>query len=893
MRRDRLDHELNEEIRAHLEMATRAGIERGLAPDEARAAALREFGNVPLIAQTTREMWPWLRLEQVFQDLRFGARILWHAPGLSAAAVVLIALVIGGNTTIYSMVNSLLVSPAPGVTAERLIVIKQLETGATLSDPFVSFPNYTDYARLSKTLAALAGWRDEPLTLTTDAGNYAVIGGMVTSNYFETLGIGLTHGRALQAGDEASHGGLVMVISDRLWHDRFGAAADVVGRGTIVNGMPVTIVGVAAPKFGGALRTPDEDVWLPIVAYYRAIGRPEVLTNRAQPAVLIAGRLASGASLSGARAELTTLLAQLHAAYPESFTTYSAQGGLVPIKNPRVRVSPYSSNALLPLADIAPRFLAVFSVITLVTLLIVSANVANLMLGRAVERQRDTAVRQSLGAPRTRLVRMFFAEGATLAVTAWVAACVFAWWTARGLLRLIEVRPGLLEDARPDWTFAAYAMLLALAATLAFSIGPGIRAWRLNALPFLKAGEHSVVSGRTRIASVLVVFQFAFSVLLVTSAGLAYRSMSMFDSDNVGFQSNSLLLVTVRAAGTRTSVSPQDSATDRDPAFARFERARERLAATSTVEAVTYARRVPGQYFAATVPVWRDNTTSAVQAFVRAVGPDYLRTLGLSAVAGRELTAEDRRGGRRTAVINRRLADELFAGGSPVGHTLKIGSQRAPVEIVGVAPDAQFDGPIYDHQPRFVLIAEQQLPGSAAIDLTFLIRHQGTVDAATPIVGRAISEVDASLPIVSISTMDTQLAEVTVFETFLMRLLVSFAAVSLLIAALGQYAVAMFNMRRRTREFGVRMALGASSPRLQSAVIREAFAIAVPGAVIGFALSAAVAVGLRSMLLGVTPVDPPTYIAVAALLMATSVAASIIPAWRTGRVNVIEALRQE
>jgi len=188
MKRNRLDHELNEEIRTHLEMATRAGIERGLSPDEARAAALREFGNVPLIAQTTREMWPWLRLEQVVQDLRFGARILWHAPGLSAAAVVLIALVIGGNTTIYSMVNSLLVSPAPGVTAERLVVIKQLETGATLSDPFVSFPYYTDYAHLSKSIAALAGWRDEPLTLTTDAGNYAVIGGLVTSNYFETLG---------------------------------------------------------------------------------------------------------------------------------------------------------------------------------------------------------------------------------------------------------------------------------------------------------------------------------------------------------------------------------------------------------------------------------------------------------------------------------------------------------------------------------------------------------------------------------------------------------------------------------------------------------------------------------------------------------------------------------
>lgn len=875
-------------------MAIRDGVERGLSPDEARAAALREFGNVPLIQQTTREVWSWTWLEQLLQDLRMGTRILWHAPGLSVTAIVLIALVIGGNTTIYSMVNSLLVSPAQGVTADRLVVVKHQQAEVMLTDPFISFPNYEDYSRLATTVTGLTGWSDERLTIRTDEGNYAVWGALVTPNFFDMFGIGIAQGRALRVEDDHGRTAVAAVISYRFWRDRLGAAADAIGRTLVVNRIPVTVVGVAAEGFDGVLRTPAfEDVWLPIRAFYRATGSAETLTHRSETVVVVAGRLADGASLAEAQAEFSTVLAQLYAAYPDQFTTIAPQGGRVPLQNPRVAVSRYSANALLPFADLAPRFLAVFSVVTLITLVIVSANVANLMLGRAVQRQRDTAVRQSLGAPRARIVRVLVAEGATLALVAWATASACAWWTAPTLLRALEPRPGLLDDARPDWTFVAYAMLLAVMSTLVFSMAPSLRVWRLDVLPLLKAGEQNVVAGRTRLASWLVVCQFAFSVLLVTSAGLTYRAMALFDSGDVGFARDNLLLVTVRAGTVGPFVSASRDQREVQEGYARLEQVRERVAQTAGIESVTYVRRIPGDYFNATWPVWRESPPVTAQAIVRPVGPGYLRTLGLAPIAGRDLTIADRQGSFRAAVINRQLAAELFGNESPLGRTIVFGARREAVEVVGVAPDARFDGPIHDPSPAYVFIAEQQLPGPSAIDPTYVVRYQGVLEAATARVTAAIREADASVAISATSTMNARLEEMGVLETFLTRLVIAFAAVSLLIATLGHYAVAAFNATRRTRDFGVRLALGASISQLRWFVFREALRLVLPALVIGFALSAAAATVFRAVLLNVSPLDPLTYLAVTALLTTASLATSLVPAWRAGRVNVIDVLRTE
>lgn len=879
-RKDR-DRRLAEEIASHLAMATRDRIERGESPDEARRAALREFGNVPLVAQTTRDMWAWVRLEQLLQDLRFGVRILWHAPGLSLTAVLLVALVVGGNTTVFSVVRGVLTSPARGVLGERLVTIKHTEPGRMLSDPYVSFPNYRDYATQSTTVRGLTGWADERLTVGVASGSFAYFGALVTTNYFETLGVPMAAGRRFRAEDDQARDGLVAIVSDRFWRERLEGAPDPVGRPITVNGRAATVVGVTAAGFRGATLTPGEDLWLPLAPYYQAIGSSDVLQNRGQWLVLMAGQLAPEASLTDARAEFMAMANQLRAAYPAD------------LKNARTEVADYSAAALLPVAVMAPRFLAVFSVVTLLTLLIVSANVANLTLSRSVMRQRDTAVRQALGASRVRIIRMLVAEGVTVSAAAWVAASLVAWWTARLLVRVVEPQAGLLGELEPDWQVAAYAMVLAMVATVAFTTAPAVRTWRLQVLPWLRSGEPGVVQGRSRLSRVLVVMQLAFSVLLLTSAGLAYRSLSLLDSGRPGFDTDNLLLVTVRAGRAGAHVTAEPSPAEREAGFALSARMCERLGDLGDVASVSYARRVPNGNFIGTSPVRLDRETEPTPAIVRPVGPDYLRTLGLAPSAGREITTADRRGGTRVAVINQHLATALFGAQSPMGRTLLVGDRREPAEVVGVAPNALYDGPVHDERPRYLFLAQQQAAGDPPLDPTFFIRYRGSLESATAAASRTLAEVDPSVPIVAMSTMQARLESVTVLERMIATLLVVFALASLVVATLGLYAVAMFNMRRRTKDFGVRMAIGASAAQIQREVIREALRLTWRGLAVGFVLSVGAGVAARSVLFGVTPTDPGTYLAVFAILSAASIAASYLPAWRAARINVVEALRQE
>jgi predicted permease len=876
----RRDREIDEEIASHLAMATSDRIARGEPPDAARQAALREFGNVHLVTDATRRVWVSIAAEQCWQDLRFGVRVLWQAPAFCASAALLVALVVGANTTIYAMVRTILVSPPAGVTADRLVVVKRVPAGAWLADPFFSFPDFRDYARRATTVQDLTAWSDERLTLAADAGVHAVMGAVVTANFFDTFGVRLAAGRRFRADDDRAGAPLVAVVSDRLWREQFAAAPDLIGRALTISGRPATIVGIAEGRFGGALMTPTEDVWLPIAAFNGADADSR-LEQRGEPSVVVAGRLAPGASLAEARAEFAALTAQLQAAYPDA------------VKGARAQVRAYSGTALLPIADMASYFLAAFSIITLLTLVIVSANVANLMLGRSVERQRETAVRQSLGASKGRVLRLLVAEGAAIAVAAWLAACVLAWWTTRVTLSVIEPQPGLFDHLGPDWTLAATAMLLALTATVAFTVAPAVQTWRLPLLPLLKSGAQSVVGGRSRLSSGLVVLQLTFSVLLLTGAGLALRSLALLDSGDVGFDPQPMLLVTVRV-GHRTNVAgTPPTAAQQESERATIQRVRERLRDESSVTAVSYSRRVPGAYLLSTRPVGSPGVAETTPAFVRPVGPDYLASLGLAPALGRDIGAADGRGTTRVAVINRQLADDLWPGHSPLGRTLQLADRHEVFEVVGLAPNALFDGPVHDPRPHYVFVAQQQVTDPQLIDLTFFVRYRGTLESITPRIGRAIAEVDRSLPIVAMSTMQARLDGVTVLERQVTLLLFIFAGASLVVAAVGQYAVSAFNMRRRTRDFGVRMALGASGGQILRGVLNESLRLTAIGLALGWLLSAAAAALLGSRLFGITPTDPATYGGVFAVLALASLFASYLPARRAAGIDVVEALRQE
>lgn len=862
--------EIDEELAAHLQMATADRIDRGDDPERARLAATRELGNLQRIREDTRAIWTWTWLEHLWQDLGFGARILTTAPALSATAVILIALVIGGNTTVYSMVHGLLTKPARGVTADRLVVVGVVGRPGANN---LSYPDYHD-VKLARSFAALIAFGFERLTLGHDLGTYASLGLTVTHDYFQTLGVSLVRGRGFTGNGTGGAAGLEAIVSYRIWQEHFRGADDVLGRSITLNGLPASIVGVAPAGFRGAMMMDRAEVWLPIEPYYRARGLEDQLTDRRNAPFLFIARLAAGVLLREAESEASTISRRLETDYPRTH------------KGKIFMLAPYSTSATSVFAEGSTLFLAIFSIITAITLVVVSANVANLMLARAVVRQRETAVRQSLGASNGRILTMAVAEGLTIALTAWLAACIVALTVSKAVVRLIPPsREGIRiePDFTPDWQVAGYAMLLALLATLAFTVAPALATWRRDVLPTLKTGEPVMARGRSRVSSVLVILQLAFSVLLLTASGLAYRAGALVGAIDVGFDQAKMLLVTIQV-GESTSTKSANAAL--------LERLRGRLAALPGVEAVSYVRHLPIPFSPAEYPLQRDGSEEPFFGRRIVAGPEYLRTLGLTPVSGRDVMDRDRRLSGRTAIVNMHLAADLWPGQSAVGQRLRVGREGQVVEVAGVAPNALFEGFRTEDRTYYVILPEQQDAGTS-VQPTFYLRHTATLDIIAPAVGAAIKDVDPRLPLVTMQSMTEALEGTRDSLGLVSTLLGVFSGVSLLIAAIGQYAAIAFDTRRRTRELGIRIALGASRRQILGGVLKDGLRWTSLGLVVGFALSAAIGGTLRSVLLGVSPTDPGTFAGVFVLLAGASLLACYLPARRAAAVNPVDALRQE
>jgi len=877
----RRDAEIAEEIDSHLRMAIRDRLDRGEAPDEARRHALVEFGSPALAREDARAVWTWTAVEQFLADLRAGAQILWRAPALSATAALLIALVIGGNMTIFSMVHAILAKPAPGIAGDRLVTLGWVTGGE--EHPVASYPDYLDVAAASRTVRPMLGIEFGRFVVATADGSYAIQGVTVSTNYFDTLGVRLAQGRPFTERERRLEAnGLVAVISDRLWRDRFGASGDIIGRTAVVNGHTVTIIGVGPAGFRGVALGEASDIWMPLVAYAEADGRQAALEDRREAGVVMIGRLAPGVSQAAAQAELSAIAERLPRA--------AGDAG----RRRTVQLFAYSATAAGDslVAQRGSWFLGMFSIITALTLLVVCANVANLMLARAVVRAREMAVRQSFGASRARIVRIFVAEGLSIAAVAWIAATIFASWTTRALPRLMPPVDGsparIAFDFSPAWPVLGYAMLLALACTVIVSAAPAVRTCRQDLQPLLKAGEQGVVQGRSTLSSALVVLQLAFCVLLLTTAGLAYRSLSVLNESDLGFDRTNLILVTVN---TKTAAATPQENTRLLGTMA------ERLGALPGVAAVSYARR-PVQSFWGRVQALPPGGGVPIAAERNEVGPGYLRAMGLSPRAGRDVDDGDASSTTGRAIVNQHLAAALWPGQPAVGQLLRLATSQAPLVVVGVAPDAFYNGYRRQPDPDFVLVAGTLGPprrdlAPAPQETTFYVRYKGREDAVLPAIGRALGGVDDRAAIVYTRSMDEQLSSLMWPIHALALLLASFAAVSLLIATMGQYAACAFAVRRRFRDFGVRIALGASRSDIHGAVLFEGLRLTAAGLAGGCALSLAAGLALRSMLYGVTPTDARTYAGVFLLLGAATLAACYLPARRAARIDPMRALREE
>ena len=822
-------------------------------------------------------------LQRWRDDVRDGLRVLTKSPGLSATAALLIALVIGGNTTVYSMLNGTIRRPAPGVTAPDIVTFGLVgHPGA----PFFSYTDYTHYASQTRTLRSLAAWSFGRGAFETPAGTYLLQLSPITTNYFDTLGIALGSGRPFTADDDRPGAPLVAIISDAIWQSRFGASPAAVGARVTIDGRPATIVGIGPPRFAGPLSGEWTDVWVPLHSY-----NGEELSS--DDGIVMIGRLAAGSSVTQVRGEFATLQSRLELTSPRRRGGPTERACPPRCQRAPVLVTAYAASGGSVIAAFEREVLAIFSIITLLTLAVVGANVANLMLARAVVRQRETAVRQSLGASRARLVRLVLIEGLAISAVAGVFAMVIAAWAASVVPTFLPQDRGTMPmDFSPDWRVAMYAAILTLVGTVLSSLLPALRTWRHDALPLLKDGAHTTTGGRSRVSRGLVVVQLAFSVLLLTAAGLAYRSGALATAD-VGFDTSNVLNVNV---GTAAAV--QSSAEN----VLLRDRIRQQLAAHANVASATYMTGPWSAWNQAEVRAQASSNPLRVTQLT--VGDEYLETLGVRLVSGRSLSTTGRSGAGRAAVITQAVATDLFPGTNPVGRSLLVGREQQAVEIVGVAPDAYYTGFAAispggpTPRPYYVFIADQPNlnpadgPGTLATT-TFQIRHRGPVEGLVAAVPGVLREVDPRIALASTETLQSRIEERALSATMISRLLLIFAGMSLLIAGIGQYAVVAFNMRRRTRDFGLRIALGASARQIVGSVLREGIGLTAVGLLVGFALSVAIATALGSVLFGVTPTDAPTYTGVFVTLASISLFASYLPARRASRIDPVQALRQE
>ena len=830
--------------------------------------------------------WP-TAIEQFLADLRQGVRILTKSPAFSAAAIALIAAGIGGNTAVYSLVHAILTKPAPGIRAGGLVSFAPSLDRRPIDPGENSYPNYLDYAASTRTMSSLtafgAGGAGGRFIANMQGGTFELRGMLVTANYFQTLGVRLARGREFTPEEARGSAPLAAIIAWHVWQNQFHGAEDALGKPVTVNGHTATIVGIGPPKFTGIWLAPHFEICVPLEAWSHLAGMDEQLADRSWRRLGLLGRLAPGASLSEARAEFAAISTRLAQACPEA----NRGRGLL--------LEPYSATRFGPVSGAQNRlFMAILMGVALLALAIVCANVANLMLSRALLRQREMAVRQSIGASRARILRILMAEGLALSVLAAALGGVFAWWACGAISKLappLESGARFFPDFTPDWRVALYALALAVASTLLFTMAPALRAWGQDLLPWLRAGEHSVARGRSRTATLLVVAQMALCVLLLVSGALAWRSTRLMESTDLGFTRDHVLL-----AGIDTRTAAQTAGQN----LQILERMRRRLLAVPGVLSASWAVAAPPHSHSwMGVPIATPGVAQPVLSDGTTAGPDYLHTLRVPMLAGRDFTPGDLTG-RPVAIVNRKLASALWPNQPAVGRVITVGAGDQLLEVVGVVPDAafnavgnegEFSGLAPEARRSFVFLPEglRGAPGS----YTFHLRYSGDTAALAPAVRAAIGEIDRGVPVFSLRTMDAEFSDFVLPIHLFANVVAVFAAGALLMATVGLYALIAFYTVRRRREMGIRVALGATPRQILRGVLSDGLLLTAAGLGFGLLLSAAAARAFGSLLYGISPADPLTYTAVIAALGAVSLAACYVPARCAARVDPMDSLRQE
>jgi putative ABC transport system permease protein len=868
-RRDR-EEELDAELRNHLEMAVRDRIERGETPGEAEAAVRREFGNIGLIKEVTRGMWGWMWLDQLLQDISYGLRFLRRRIGFTAVAALTLALGIGASTAIFSAVNPILFEPLPYPFADRVMMIWDFTGDGSRHYP--TFGTYRELVERSRSFDAIAVMKPWQPTMIGSAEPERLDGQRVSASYFQVLGVPPLLGRDFVSSDDQINGPKVAIISDGLWRRRFGSDSMIVGRQITLDSNPYTVIGVMPSSFENLL-APSAQLWTPL-QYDKSLppqGREWGHHLR------MVGRLRSGIGTDQARQDLNVIARTPvlefsrppHASIANGLILNSLQDDMT--------------------SGVKPALLAILGAVMLV-LLIACVNVTNLLLARGAQRRGEFAMRAALGATRARLIRQLLTESLLLAIMGGVLGMMVA---AFGVSALVALSPPGLPRASAigvDGTVFAFAFGITTLVGLLVGLIPALHASRGDLGMGLQQSSRRTAGGHQLTRRALVVAEVAVALVLLVSAGLLLRSMQRLFAVDSGFDTSHLLTMQVQTSGHRF---------DEGTTHRFFAQSLEAVRQVPGVTAAAYTGQLPlsgdiedgyGVHFESSPT---GNPEAENGALRYAVSPGYFETMAIPLRRGRLLNEHDVADAPPVVLISESLANSKFPGQDPIGQRLRIGPSDGPwATIVGVVGNVKQTSLVMS-QSDAVYITNMQWRLFVDKARWLVVRARGDAAALAPAIRQAIWSVDKDQPIVRVATMNDLLAASTAERRFALILFEAFGLVALVLAATGIYGVLSGSVTERTREIGVRLALGATRGNILALVFRQGLTLTGLGIALGLCGAVAASQAIITLLYGVSPLDPIAYLGVISLLVGVSVIACWLPAWRAARVDPSITLRSE
>ncbi|HXY31847.1 MAG TPA: ABC transporter permease [Gemmatimonadaceae bacterium] len=882
LRPARLGRDLDRELQFHIAERADDLVARGMSPSDAAREARRRFGHLTSLKERTRDTDVVGWLETLAADIRYALRGLRATPAFTLVAVLSLALGLGANTAIFSLANALIFKTLPVRDPEQLVAVTMGKGGDIFTNPL--WEEIRDYPGLFDGSFAYA---DGGFNLADGGEVRRVSGAWVSGEFFSVLGVRAVAGRTLLRSDDARGCAPTAAVSAGFALREHGSLQGAVGKMVSLNGRPFTIVGVVDPDFFGIEVGRSADVYAPICAQDVVYGR-NIVNQRGRWFLNVAGRRPTGASMAQMSARLSTASSAIFTATLPGHWSSADQADYLKTKLNAEEAETGFSDARRSYRAALFTMLAVVGVV----LLIACANIANLLLARAVSRDREVAIRIALGAARGRVVRQLLTESLVLSFVGAGIGLLFARWASSLLVGFVSsTRRPVWLDLSIDWRVLLFSIAVATATAILFGLVPAWRASHVDPQASLKAGGRGLVSGgpRQRLTKGLVVVQVALSLALVAAAGLLVTSFRRLTSVDPGFRRDGVLVVSLDFANAKY-----------EPA--QLEQAKE--------DALRRARALPGVRLASTAlltPIgrmsWNEfvvvpgivpRTQADSLVYFNQVTDGYFATLGTPLLAGRDVSAADIAQKRRVAVINETMAHRWFAGRNPLGETFRttVGDTlSAPIEVIGVVRDAKYQ------RLDEVTLATAYLPQGQGDDasnseLQLLLRTAGSPTELVPSVRALAADVNPRITF-DATTLSAQVNASLARPRLLASLSGFMGVLALVLAVIGLYGMMSYEVTRRRNEIGIRKALGAANPELWRMVVGEALRLIVVGLAVGAAMALASTRLLNAFLFGLTATDPRTFAIAAALLASAALAAACLPAWRAARLDPMEALRED